>query len=316
MSSLRTSSRRLFDALRCPTCQPSSSLPRLPLPKPTFRTMHTTSTRFNTNFRPPQPRPQTTGEISGLENRRLNYEQARQALELSRKKIYKERGKKYKSAVIYSMGVIVISLGVTYAAVPLYRAFCSATGFGGIPMTDPARFSPDRLYTTPETQGRKRITVRFEATSADTLPWKFEPVTRSVKVLPGETALAFYTAKNWGKEDLIGIATYNMTPEKIAPYFAKVECFCFEEQKIRAGEEVDLPVFFFIDRDIMDEPSLDGIDDVVLSYTFFKARRNARGHLVPDASEEEIQKSQGFENYELAKKEHKLYPPPSANNPA
>ena len=57
---------------------------------------------------------------------------------------------------------------------------------------------------------------------------------------------------------------------EIAPYFAKVECFCFEEQKIRAGEEVDLPVFFFIDRDIIDEPQLEGLDDVVLSYTFFK----------------------------------------------
>ncbi|KAK6903184.1 hypothetical protein I203_108448 [Kwoniella mangroviensis CBS 8507] len=323
MSSVRTSSRRLFDTLRCPTCSlrpiptPRTSYPT-PSPIYSTRSLSISPIRFNTNFRPP-PKPRTTGEISGLESRRLNYEQARQALELSRKKIYKERAKKYKSAVIYSMGVIVISLGVTYAAVPLYRAFCSATGFGGTPMTDPTKFSPDRLYVTPETQGRKRITVRFEATSADTLPWKFEPVTRSVKVLPGETALAFYTAKNWGKDDLIGIATYNMTPEKIAPYFAKVECFCFEEQKIRAGEEVDLPVFFFIDRDIMDDPALDGIDDVVLSYTFFKARRNARGHLVPDATEEEIQKSQGFENYELAKKEHKLYPPPSPStttNPA
>jgi len=113
-------------------------------------------------------------------------------------------------------------------------------------------------------------------------------------VLPGETALAFYTAKNMSDKDLIGIATYNMTPEKIAPYFAKVECFCFEEQKIRAGEEVDLPVFFFIDRDICDEPSLDGLDDVVLSYTFFKARRNERGHLVPDASEDVIQKVAGI----------------------
>ncbi len=112
---------------------------------------------------------------------------------------------------------MILALGVTYAAVPLYRAFCSATGFSGTPITDPARFSPDRLYTTPETQGRKRITVHFEATSADTLPWKFEPQQRSVKVLPGETALAFYTAKNNSDHDLVGIATYNMTPAKVGP---------------------------------------------------------------------------------------------------
>ncbi|OCF44203.1 cytochrome c oxidase assembly protein subunit 11 [Kwoniella heveanensis CBS 569] len=268
--------------------------------------------RFSTTTRIRQnQQQQVTGEITGLERQRLNAQEARKAMELSRQKMYNERAKKHKSVVMYTIGTIVISLGITYAAVPLYRAFCSATGFAGTPMTDPTRFSPDRLYVTPETQGRKRITVRFEATSADTLPWKFEPVTRSVRVLPGETALAFYTAKNTGDKDLIGIATYNMTPEKIAPYFAKVECFCFEEQKIRAGEEVDLPVFFFIDRDIMDDPALDGIDDVVLSYTFFKARRNDRGHLVPDASDEEVQKSQGWENYEVAKANHKLHAPPT-----
>ncbi|RSH93864.1 Proteasome subunit YC7alpha/Y8 (protease yscE subunit 7) [Saitozyma podzolica] len=238
-------------------------------------------------------------------------EKARRSAELSRDRMYAERTKRSRTALLYTTGTIILALGVTYAAVPLYRAFCSATGFAGVPTTDPARFSPDRLYTTPDSEKRKRITVHFEATSADTLPWTFEPQQRSVKVLPGETALAFYTAKNTGDKDLIGIATYNMTPEKVAPFFAKVECFCFEEQKIRAGEEVDLPVFFFIDRDILDEPQLDAIDNVVLSYTFFKARRNDRGHAVPDASEEAIQKSQGFENYELAKQAHKLVPPPS-----
>ena len=111
---------------------------------------------------------------------------------------------------------LCLALGVTYAAVPLYRAFCSATGFSGVPITDPARFSPDRLYTTPEAEGRKRITVHFEATASDTLPWEFSPQQRSVRVLPGETALAFYTAKNTGDKDLIGIATYNMTPEKVS----------------------------------------------------------------------------------------------------
>lgn len=110
----------------------------------------------------------------------------------------------------------MLALGVTYAAVPLYRAFCSATGFSGVPVTDPARFSPERLYATPETSARKPITVHFEATSADTLPWEFTPAQRSVKVVPGQTALAFYTAKNTGTKDLIGIATYNMTPEKVS----------------------------------------------------------------------------------------------------
>jgi len=217
--------------------------------------------------------------------------------------MYKERSKKSRSVVMYAAATTILALGVTYAAVPLYRAFCSATGFSGTPMTDPTRFTPDRLYTTPESAARKPITVHFEATASDELKWKFTPQQRSVKVVPGETALAFYTAENWGKDDVIGIATYNTTPAKVAPYFAKIECFCFEQQKIRAGETVDLPVFFFIDRDIIDEPNMDDIDDVVLSYTFFKARRNQQGHLEPDAPLDVVQKATGFEGYELAKKE-------------
>ncbi|KAK8869569.1 hypothetical protein IAR55_000136 [Kwoniella newhampshirensis] len=311
MAALNRSSRRAVDALFCPSCSSLRSVPVQIRPFPYLSRHPLARSRFASTSSPSNSNVISSASTSSSSGssllgdgvaRRMSAEEARKALEDRRKKMYSERGKKSRSVVMYSIGTMVIALGATYAAVPLYRAFCSATGFGGTPMTDPTRFTPDRLYTTPESRDRKRITVHFEATSADTLPWKFEPQQRSVKVLPGETALAFYTAKNMGDKDLIGIATYNMTPEKIAPYFAKVECFCFEEQKIRAGEEVDLPVFFFIDRDIMDEPTLDELDDVVLSYTFFKARRNEQGHLVPDASEEVIQKSQGFENYELAKK--------------
>lgn len=221
-------------------------------------------------------------------------------MEASRDRMYAERKKRNSSALLYWTGGGLLALGAAYASVPLYRAFCTDSGITGKPVSDPARFAPERLYAQPEVAGQKRINVRFEATASDVLPWDFSPVTRNVKVLPGETALAFYTATNRGEKDLIGIATYNITPERVAPYFAKVECFCFEEQKIRAGEEVDLPVFFFIDRDILDDPAVGRVEDVVLNYTFFRAKRNDRGHLVPDAPEDVIQKSQGFEGYELA----------------
>jgi len=121
-------------------------------------------------------------------------------------------------------------------------------------------------------------------------------------VLPGETSLAFYKAKNKSDKDYIGIATYNVAPDRIAPYFSKVECFCFEEQKLLAGEEVDMPLLFFIDKDVLDDPACDRVDDIVLSYTFFRARRNAQGHLEPDAPEEVVQSSLGFSGYELASK--------------
>jgi len=207
---------------------------------------------------------------------------------------------KNRSLLLYTTAVIVVTLGASYASVPLYRAFCSATGFGGTPMTN-TKYTPDRLGAVPN---NRRIKVHFNADTSDALPWSFTPQQKYVNILPGETALAFYTAKNEGKEDIIGIATYNVTPGKIAPYFAKVECFCFEEQKLAAGEEVDMPLFFFIDKDFVDDPSMRDIDDVVLSYTFFKARRTGKGHLVPDAPIEVVEAASGFADYELAKQAH------------
>ena len=101
------------------------------------------------------------------------------------------------------------------------------------------------------------------------MPWKFIPQQREVRVLPGETALAFYKATNKSQEDIIGVATYSVTPAQVAPYFSKIQCFCFEEQRLNAGETVDMPVFFFIDPDFVDDPAMNRIDTITLSYTFF-----------------------------------------------
>jgi cytochrome c oxidase assembly protein subunit 11 len=156
---------------------------------------------------------------------------------------------KNRALLMYTSAVIIVALGVTYAAVPLYRMFCAATGFAGTPKVGTGRFEANRLVPI---EGARRIKQKF------------------VTVLPGETSLAFYQAKNKSSEDIIGIATYNVTPDRIAPYFSKVECFCFEEQKLLAGEEVDMPLLFFIDKDVLDDPSCKNVDDVVLSYTFFR----------------------------------------------
>ncbi|KAG2110832.1 cytochrome c oxidase assembly protein CtaG/Cox11-domain-containing protein [Suillus discolor] len=212
----------------------------------------------------------------------------------SRQSLYAARN---RNLLMYSSAVIVFAVGVTYAAVPLYRMFCAATGFAGTPNVGTGRFEPGRLVPV---DGARRIKVHFNADRAEALPWAFTPQQKFVTVLPGETSLAFYKAKNESKNDIIGIATYNVTPDRIAPYFSKVECFCFEEQKLLAGEEVDMPLLFFIDKDILDDPACRGIDDVVLSYTFFKARRNAQGHLEPDASDKDVQNSLGFGDYEMA----------------
>lgn len=154
---------------------------------------------------------------------------------------------------------------------------------------------------TPVTSA-KRIRITFNGSVSDVLPWKFTPQQREVRVLPGETALAFYTATNKSKEDIIGVATYSVTPGQVAPYFSKIQCFCFEEQRLNAGETVDMPVFFYIDPEFVNDPTMRGIEQVTLSYTFFskcfqpqrgdveqwlthvtEARYDKNGHLTPVA---------------------------------
>lgn len=114
---------------------------------------------------------------------------------------------------------------------------------------------------------------------SDVLPWKFYPEQREVRVLPGETALAFYKATNKSDKDIVGMATYSVTPGQASPYFSKIQCFCFEEQRLNAGETVDMPVFFFIDPDFVNDPAMRGIDTITLSYTFFSESRIAPANL-------------------------------------
>jgi cytochrome c oxidase assembly protein subunit 11 len=170
---------------------------------------------------------------------------------------------------MYALAIFVSMLGVSYAAVPLYRIFCASTGYSGTPVTDNSRFAAERLV--PDTESR-RIKITFESNTSDALQWSFKPELREVRVVPGETALTFYRAKNNAKEDIVGIATYNVTPYRAGQYFNKIQCFCFEEQMLRAGEEVDMPVFFFIDPDFNDDPYMKEVNTITLSYTLFNAK--------------------------------------------
>ncbi|GAO47942.1 hypothetical protein SAICODRAFT_31740 [Saitoella complicata NRRL Y-17804] len=188
-----------------------------------------------------------------------------------------EQAKNNESFIYYTLSVFIGAFGVTYAVVPLYRLICQTTGFAGTPNTDASRFTPDKLIPVKDA---KRIKVTFVGTVSDALQWTFTPQQREVHVLPGETALAFFTATNRSSEDIIGIATYNVNPQQAAQYFSKIQCFCFEEQRLLAGETIDMPIFFFIDPDFADDPLMKDIRTVTLSYTFFKARYD-NGMLVP-----------------------------------
>ncbi|KAG0171997.1 Cytochrome c oxidase assembly protein cox11, mitochondrial [Apophysomyces sp. BC1034] len=179
-------------------------------------------------------------------------------------------GTAHASAGMYTAAVFIAMLGMSYAAVPLYRLFCSSTGFNGTPNMDKSRFVPERLVPIKE---KKRIRITFESGTSDTMPWSFKPELREIWVVPGETALTFYKAKSHAKEDIVGIATYNVTPYRAGGYFNKIQCFCFEEQRLSPGEDVDMPVFFFIDPDLLEDPYMKDVNTITLSYTFFNAKQ-------------------------------------------
>jgi cytochrome c oxidase assembly protein subunit 11 len=133
----------------------------------------------------------------------------------------------------------------------------------------------------------KLITVRFDSTVGDVLPWSFVPTQLDVKVVPGETALSFFTATNHSDRPITGVATYNVHPPKVGLYFNKIQCFCFEEQRLLPGETVDMPVFFFIDPEIMEDPQLKNVRSVTLSYTFFQTDVDYEDEEEDDGEEKE-----------------------------
>lgn len=213
---------------------------------------------------------------------RLTREQYAKLVEMAR---HERQRKSSHTTFYYSASVVVLFLTLSYAAVPFYRIVCQNSGLTGTPMSDSSKFTPDKLIPV---EHHKRIRVSFSSNTSTSMPWKFTPQQREVRILPGETALAFYKAKNPTDQDIIGMATYSVVPEKAAIYFSKIQCFCFEEQRLGAGEEVDMPVFFFIDPDFVNDPQMRNVDDIILNYTFFKARYDDNGVLIPVTGAEAI----------------------------
>ncbi|NJM30210.1 MAG: cytochrome c oxidase assembly protein [Rhizobiales bacterium] len=169
------------------------------------------------------------------------------------------RGKNLRVAAL-AAGIAVGMAGLAYASVPLYRIFCQATGFGG---------TTQRAAAAPEYPIEKTITVRFDANTAASLGWLFKPEQIEMKVKLGEQALAHYRAINHAKDIRVGTATFNVTPPAAGVYFNKIQCFCFTEQTLKPGESVDMPVAFFVDPAILDDPDARAIDTITLSYTFY-----------------------------------------------
>jgi cytochrome c oxidase assembly protein subunit 11 len=161
---------------------------------------------------------------------------------------------------------IVGMVGLSFAAVPLYRMFCAATGYAGTPQIGGPQ--------GPGAEGGT-IVVRFDANTSPTLPWKFAPGQQSVTVKLGEENLAYYVGQNEAGRPVTGIATYNVNPEKVGHYFHKTACFCFDEQTLASGQEMQFPLSFWVDPAIATDPSTRDVHTITLSYTFFRSLDDA-----------------------------------------
>jgi cytochrome c oxidase assembly protein subunit 11 len=163
--------------------------------------------------------------------------------------------------------VAAAMVGLAFASVPLYRMFCQVTGFNGTPLR--AEQAPGAVAG--------QVGVRFDANVHPGLPWRFEPVDHTVRIAPGARTQIAYRAKNLAARATTGQAVFNVSPTQAGKYFNKIECFCFTEQTLKAGESVDMPVIFFVDPAIRTDPDTKGIDEITLSYTFYPVETASPG---------------------------------------
>ncbi len=158
-----------------------------------------------------------------------------------------------------TVGVVLLMGSLAWASVPFYDWFCRVTGFGGA--TGVSEVAPDEILD-------QTIRVRFDSTVERGMPWEFKPVERTMQIRIGETGLAFYEATNPTDRPIAGSASYNVVPYSAGGYFSKIDCFCFEMQVLQPGETVLMPVTFYVDPEIIDDPEAKYLHQITLSYTF------------------------------------------------
>ena len=178
----------------------------------------------------------------------------------------RSRCRRNGATVLLLASVVAGMIGMSFASVPLYRLFCAATGFGGT--TQRAEAAPSRIAAG-------LVTVRFDAQTAPGLDWEFRPLKDSIDVHPGEQNEVFFRAVNRSAVPVTARAVYNVTPTKAGIYFDKLQCFCFSNQSLAPGQNVDMGVVFFVDPDMLTDPSTNEVRSITLSYTMFRAPETA-----------------------------------------
>ena len=166
-----------------------------------------------------------------------------------------------KKTVFQTVALVVFMGGLAWASVPFYNWFCRVTGFGGV--TAVADSASDVVLD-------KTIKIRFDASLERDMPWEFKPVQREMTLRIGETGLAFYEVYNPTDRPVAGSASYNVAPFDAGGFFAKIDCFCFEEQVLLPGERVEMPVTFYVDPEIVNDRDAKYTKSITLSYTFYE----------------------------------------------
>lgn len=174
---------------------------------------------------------------------------------------------KNRKVMTATLSVVAAMVLLSFASVPLYRLTCKVTGWGGTTQT--AEASQKRTVLDQE------ITVRFNADTSPDLPWNFKPEQGPVKVKIGADRLVSFSAENVAGGTVAGTAVYNVTPLEAGRYFFKTQCFCFSQQVLKSHEKVHMPVVFYIDPKITQDPDLGDLKTITLSYTFYRAESTA-----------------------------------------
>lgn len=168
------------------------------------------------------------------------------------------------SIFLYSSAFAVTCIGAAYSIVPLYKIICQKTGMTGLP-----QFS--NRINDEKSNSIRFLRVKFVANKGKDSAWSFSPSQNSMTVKIGQSSLAFFRARNISSGPTIGFATYNIVPPRAALYFNKIQCFCFEEQRLDSNEEIEMPIFYYIDPDFSKDPLLKNTDELILSYTLFNS---------------------------------------------
>lgn len=167
-----------------------------------------------------------------------------------------------KNKTVLQLAVVILTMGtLAWASVPAYRLFCQVTGWGGA--TDVAEAAPGGVDQT--------VTIRFDASKDRGMPWEFKPVELKQRIVIGEEGLAFYEAYNPTGRTIAGTASFNVAPFEAGAYFSKIQCFCFEMQVLEPGQRVQMPVTYFVEPEILDDPDAKHVKEITLSYTFHEA---------------------------------------------